>query len=73
MKITRIRDAVAPIPSAMRNAAISFDKMTISVVAIETNVTRHGKPVDRLRLLLQRALCAIRCHTRASGAAHPGG
>lgn len=45
MKITRIRDAVAPIPSAMRNAAISFDKMTISVLAIETDVTHGGKPV----------------------------
>lgn len=45
MKITRIRDAVAPIPSPMRNAAISFDKMTISVVAIETDVVREGKPV----------------------------
>ncbi|MBS0241013.1 MAG: mandelate racemase [Proteobacteria bacterium] len=45
MKITRIRDAVAPIPSAMRNAAISFDKMTISVVAVETDVIRGGKPV----------------------------
>jgi L-alanine-DL-glutamate epimerase-like enolase superfamily enzyme len=45
MKITRIRDAVAPIPSAMRNAAISFDKMTISVLAIETDVVRHGKPI----------------------------
>ena len=29
----------------MRNAVISFDKMTISVVAIETNVVRNGKPV----------------------------
>lgn len=45
MRITRIRDAVAPIPSAMRNAAISFDKMTISVLAIETDVVRNGKPV----------------------------
>ena len=45
MKITRIRDGVAPIPSAMRNAAISFDKMTISVVAVETDVVREGKPV----------------------------
>ncbi len=45
MKISRIRDAVAPIPSAMRNAAISFDKMTISVVAVETDVMREGKPV----------------------------
>lgn len=45
MKITRIRDGVAPIPSPMRNAAISFDKMTISVVAVETDVLREGKPV----------------------------
>lgn len=45
MRITRIRDAVAPIPSAMRNAAISFDKMTISVLLIETDVVRNGKPV----------------------------
>jgi L-alanine-DL-glutamate epimerase-like enolase superfamily enzyme len=45
MKITGIRDAVAPIPSPMRNAAISFDKMTISIVAVETDVVRGGKPV----------------------------
>lgn len=45
MKIARIRDAVAPIPSPMRNAVISFDKMTISVVAIETDVVRDGKPM----------------------------
>ena len=45
MKITRIRDAVAPIPSPMRNAVISFDRMTVSVVAVETDVVRGGKPV----------------------------
>jgi D(-)-tartrate dehydratase len=45
MKITRIRDAVAPIPSPMRNAVISFDKMTISIVAVETDVIREGQPV----------------------------
>ena len=45
MKITRIRDAVAPIPSPMRNAVISFDKMTISLVAVETDVIREGRPV----------------------------
>lgn len=45
MKITRIRDAVAKIPSPMRNAVISFDKMTISLVAVETDVIREGKPV----------------------------
>jgi D(-)-tartrate dehydratase len=45
MKITNIRDAVAPIPSPMRNSVISFDKMTISVVAVETDVVRDGSPV----------------------------
>ena len=45
MKITGIRDAVAPIPSPMRNAVISFDKMTISVAAVETDVVRDGRPV----------------------------
>lgn len=45
MKITHIRDAVAKIPSPMRNAVISFDKMTISLVAVETDVIRDGKPV----------------------------
>jgi len=45
MKITRIRDAVAKIPSPMRNAVISFDKMTISLVAVETDVIREGNPV----------------------------
>jgi L-alanine-DL-glutamate epimerase-like enolase superfamily enzyme len=45
MRITRIRDAVAPIPSPMRNAVIAFDRMTISVVAVETDVVREGKPV----------------------------
>jgi len=45
MKISRIRDAVAKIPSPMRNAVISFDKMTISLIAVETDVIRDGKPV----------------------------
>ena len=29
----------------MRNSVISFDKMTISVVAVETDVRRDGRPV----------------------------
>jgi L-alanine-DL-glutamate epimerase-like enolase superfamily enzyme len=45
MRIIAIRDAVAPIPSPMRNSVISFDKMTISVTAIETDVIRDGQPV----------------------------
>jgi L-alanine-DL-glutamate epimerase-like enolase superfamily enzyme len=45
MKITRIRDAAAPIASEIRNAFISFSTMTVSVVAIETDVVRNGRPV----------------------------
>ena len=45
MKITRIREATAPIASEIRNAFISFSTMTISLVAVETDVVREGEPV----------------------------
>jgi L-alanine-DL-glutamate epimerase-like enolase superfamily enzyme len=45
MRITRIREATAPIASEIRNAFISFSTMTISLVAVETDVVREGKPV----------------------------
>ncbi len=45
MKITRIRTAVGPIQSEIRNAYISFATMTINLVAVETDVIRNGKPV----------------------------
>ena len=45
MKISRIREATAPIASEIRNAFISFTTMTISLVAVETDVLREGKPV----------------------------
>ena len=45
MKITRIREATAPIASEIRNAFISFSTMTISLVAVETDVVREGRPV----------------------------
>jgi L-alanine-DL-glutamate epimerase-like enolase superfamily enzyme len=45
MKITNIREAVLPIASDIRNAYIDFSKMTVSVVALETDVMRNGKPV----------------------------
>src|SRR5215813_13315616 len=45
MKISRIREATAPIASEIRNAFISFTTMTISLVAVETDVVREGKPV----------------------------
>jgi L-alanine-DL-glutamate epimerase-like enolase superfamily enzyme len=45
MKITRIREATAPIASEIRNAFISFTSMTISLVAVETDVVKDGRPV----------------------------
>jgi len=45
MKITEIRDIVVPIKSEISNAFISFSEMTISAVAVHTDVVRDGKPV----------------------------
>jgi len=45
MRITAIRDIVAPISSAIANAYIDFSKMTASVVAIHTDLRRDGRPV----------------------------
>lgn len=45
MKIVNVRDAVAPISSEISNAYISFAKMTISLVAVETDVVRGGEKV----------------------------
>src|SRR3954467_8127010 len=45
MKITEIRDIVVPIKSEISNAFISFSEMTVSAVAVHTDVERDGKPV----------------------------
>ncbi|UCH24712.1 MAG: mandelate racemase/muconate lactonizing enzyme family protein [Trueperaceae bacterium] len=45
MKIVAIRDEVVPIRSSIRNAFIDFSQMTASIVRIETDVVRGGKPV----------------------------
>ncbi|HEX4748832.1 MAG TPA: mandelate racemase/muconate lactonizing enzyme family protein [Bryobacteraceae bacterium] len=45
MKITAIHDIVVPIKSAISNAVISFSEMTVSAVAIHTDVVREGAPV----------------------------
>lgn len=45
MKIMDIRQMSAPISSTIRNAFIDFSKMTVSVVAIITDVVRDGEPV----------------------------
>ncbi|HET8523097.1 MAG TPA: mandelate racemase/muconate lactonizing enzyme family protein [Thermomicrobiales bacterium] len=45
MKIVEIRETTAPIMSSIRNAYIDFSKMTVSVVAVITDVIRDGRPV----------------------------
>lgn len=45
MKITAIREVTQPIKSDIRNAYIDFSKMTLSLVAVVTDVVRDGKPV----------------------------
>ena len=45
MRIVEIRDAAVPMGAAMRNAVIDFGKMTVSAVAVVTDVVRGGKPV----------------------------
>ncbi|WP_372423156.1 mandelate racemase/muconate lactonizing enzyme family protein [Salinarimonas chemoclinalis] len=45
MKITAIRDVVAPIKSQIANAYIDFSLMTASVVAIETDLVVEGRRV----------------------------
>ncbi|MDP3171871.1 MAG: mandelate racemase, partial [Polaromonas sp.] len=45
MKITDIREITQPIKSDIRNAYIDFSKMTLSLVAVVTDVMHEGKPV----------------------------
>ncbi|WP_299392760.1 mandelate racemase/muconate lactonizing enzyme family protein [Pelagibius sp.] len=45
VSIVDIRETVVPIKSDLRNAYIDFSQMTVSVVALVTDVVRDGKPV----------------------------
>jgi L-alanine-DL-glutamate epimerase-like enolase superfamily enzyme len=45
IRIIEIREATKPIASTMRNAYVDFTGMTLSVVAVMTNVVRNGKRV----------------------------
>jgi L-alanine-DL-glutamate epimerase-like enolase superfamily enzyme len=45
VRIVDIREKVVPIASEIRNAYIDFSAMTVSVVALITDVVRDGKPV----------------------------
>jgi len=48
VRIVEIRDAVVPIRSELRNAFISFEEMTVSIVALVTDLVRDGRPVVAL-------------------------
>ncbi len=45
MKILEIREATKPISSPIRNAFIDFSRMTLSLVAVVTDVERDGRRV----------------------------
>ena len=45
MKILEVRERTYPIASPIRNAYIDFSKMTLSLVAVVTDVVRDGKRV----------------------------
>ena len=45
MRIVDIRETVVPIKSEIRNAYIDFSQMTVSVLALVTDIVRDGKPV----------------------------
>jgi len=45
MRIVDIRERTHPISSPIRNAYIDFSKMTLSLVAVITDVVRDGRPV----------------------------
>jgi len=45
MKIVDLREIVVPIKSDIRNAYVDFSQMTVSVVALMTDVIRNGKTV----------------------------
>ena len=45
MRIVELRERTFPISSAIANAYIDFSKMTLSLVAVVTDVIRAGRPV----------------------------
>ncbi|MGB7035459.1 MAG: hypothetical protein WBD71_08025 [Xanthobacteraceae bacterium] len=45
MRIVDIRETAVPINSTLANSGFDFSEMTTSVVAVITDVIRHGKPV----------------------------
>ncbi len=45
MRITSVREITVPLESNVANAFVNFSEHTISLVVLETDVVRNGKPV----------------------------
>jgi L-alanine-DL-glutamate epimerase-like enolase superfamily enzyme len=45
VRIVGIRETVVPLRSELRNAVITFSEMTVSIVAVVTDVVREGRPL----------------------------
>jgi L-alanine-DL-glutamate epimerase-like enolase superfamily enzyme len=45
MRIVDIRETAIPLKSKLANSSFDFSEMTTSVVAVITDVVRHGKPI----------------------------
>ncbi len=45
LRIVAVHERTAPIASSIRNAYIDFSRMTTSLVAVETDLVRDGRPV----------------------------
>ena len=60
MRIISIRDQVVPIRSSLRNAYIDFSQMTVSAVAIVTDVVKEGRPVVGYGFDLPVEFCNIK-------------
>jgi L-alanine-DL-glutamate epimerase-like enolase superfamily enzyme len=45
MRITDIRETAIPLKSDLKNSSFDFSEMTTSIVAVITDVVRHGRPV----------------------------
>ncbi len=45
LRIVAVHERTAPIASTIRNAYIDFSRMTTSLIAVETDIMRDGRPV----------------------------
>ncbi len=78
MRIVDLREVTAPIASSIANAYIDFSKMTLSLVAVVTDVIRDGRPVVGFpSLVVEGAARTVAVRVLATepeaAAAHPAG